>query len=402
MSTFAYTAVDSKDSYVKGNIESKNIRQATLTLEKEGFMIVNIRREERSQWDKINNALRSVSILDKIFFTRHLYTMLESGMGLDQAIKVTAEQTTNERFREILTDLYKRVQKGESLHSSLSHHHKYFSHFFVHFIKVGEASGKLDEVLGYLLEQQEKDYDLMTQARNAMLYPSIIISALFGIVILMMVFVIPKISAILTEYDVQLPLTTRILIGLSNFLVDYGLFLIPVVAIGVYFFARWTKTPKGGWYWDGFLLSLPRINEVIVQFNLARFARTMSALLKSGVVIDQALALASEVSGNSRFRKSLAEGITFIQKGIPLAEVLKGHTKLYPPLATRMIEVGEKTGKIDHMFTRLAVFYERAVASTMSNLASIIEPVLLLGIGFTVGFVAISVLTPIWKFSDTI
>ncbi len=402
MAIFFYTALDKANSYVKGKIEAKNDRQAYQQLEKEGFMVVNVQRELRSRWEKINSILQPVSRLDRIFFTRHLFTMLESGMGLDQAVKVTAEQTTNERFREVLMDIHRRVQKGESFHSSLAKHEKYFSHFFVNFVKVGEASGKLDEVLGYLLEQQEKDNDLFTQARSAMLYPSIIVTALFFIVTLMMVFVIPKITSILTEYHVKLPLATRILIGTSNFLLHYGIFLIPVVAVAIYFFNKWKKSKRGKWYWDGFLLSIPRLKVVIIQFNLARFARTMSALLKSGVIIDQAVKLSSEVLNNSRFRSSLTEGIGFIQKGIPLAEVLKGHPKIYPPLAIRMVEVGEKTGKIDHMFGRLAVFYERSVSSTMTNLASIIEPVLLLCIGFTVGFVAISVLTPIWKFSETV
>lgn len=402
MSIYFYTALDSANSFVKGKVEAKNERRAIEQLEREGFMIVNIQRERNSRWQRMNSLLNGVSRLDKIFFTRHVFTMLESGMDLDQAIKVTAEQTSNEKFREILLDIHRRVQKGESFHSSLSHHEKYFSHFFINFIKVGESSGKLDEVVGYLLEQQEKDYDLLVQARGAMLYPIVIMSALVGIVTLMMIFVIPKITSILTEYEVQLPLTTRILIGSSNFLLKYGIFLIPVVMVLVYLFRRWTRSVKGKRYWDSFLLKIPRLNTIIIQFNLARFARSMSSLLKSGVIIDQALQLSAEVSKNSYYRTSLTSGISFIQRGIPLAEVLKGNSRLYPPLAIRMIEVGEKTGKVDHMFTRLAIFYEREVSAAMTNLASVIEPALLLCIGFTVGFVAISVLTPIWKFSETI
>ncbi|PIS42610.1 MAG: hypothetical protein COT24_02695 [Candidatus Kerfeldbacteria bacterium CG08_land_8_20_14_0_20_40_16] len=402
MTLFKYTALDSKNSFVKGKIEAKSEKKAIAELEKEGFLIVNINQEKTSRFAKFNNIFKNVTRLDIIFFTRHLYTMMESGIALDQAVKITSEQVTNLKFKEILLDIYQRLQKGQSFYNALSHYDKYFSSFYINLIRVGEMSGKLDEVLSYLLDQLESDYDLKVKARGAMIYPSIIVSALFIMVIFMMVFVVPKISSILKEYDVELPLATRILIGISDFLLNFGLLLIPVIIILVIIFRKLKKTPKGKWRWDSLLLKIPQLNQIIIKFNLARFARSLNALLMSGVSIDVALKLSAEVSSNSHYQKSLKSGVRFIEKGIPLAEVLKGYPTLYPAITLRMIEVGEKSGKLTQMLKKLADFYEKSVAATMTNLASVIEPFLLLFVGLAVAFVAVSVLTPIWKFTETI
>ena len=402
MSIFFYTALDKKDSFAKGKVEAKNVKKAKAILEGEGFLLINISEENKSRWQKINNLFNSVTLLDRIFFTRHLYTMLESGIALDQAVKITSEQVTNDKFKIVLEDIHQGLQKGQEFNYCLAQHKTYFSNFFISLVRVGEKSGKLDEVLSYLLEQQESDYELVTKTRSALIYPSIIVSALVVMVVFMMIFVIPKVTGILDEYDVELPLATRILIGLSDFLINYGLFLVPVIILLIILIKKQIKTPKGKWRWDTLILKIPRINKIIMEFNLSRLTRSSSALLKSGVSIDKAIELAADVSNNSHYKKSLKDGIHFVQRGIPLAEVLKGSPKLYPPITTRMIEIGEKSGKLDHMLNRLAVFYQKSVTNTVTNLTSVIEPVLLLLIGLSVAFVAISILTPIWKFYETV
>ncbi|MFH1235913.1 MAG: type II secretion system F family protein, partial [Parcubacteria group bacterium] len=318
MLTFSYNALDKFNSYVKGTISADNVKKATALLEKEGFIIVNINQQKGKSFSKFNRLFESVSRVDQMFFTRHLYTMLESGMPLDQVIKVTAEQTTNPTFRQILDSVHDRLVRGQTLHSALNEHKKHFSQLFINLVKVGEMSGKLDKVLEHVLEQQEKDYDLITRARGAMVYPAIIIVALFAMVTMMMVFVIPKVTGILTEYDVELPIATRVLIWLSNFLIHYGFLLVPVLAVLIALFIRWTRSPKGKAKWDGFLLKIPRLKTVLIEFNLARISRALSTLLSSGVQLDQSLELASEVPGNYLYQDSLRSGIKFIQRGIPL------------------------------------------------------------------------------------
>ncbi len=402
MTTFTYTALDKSNSYLKGRIEAKNFKKAKTSLEQQGLLIVNLKSEKRYRFVKIDKYLTRVTRLDKIFFTSHLHTLLEAGIPLDQAIQAAAEQTTNQKFKEVLLDIYHNIQRGQSLYSSLAHHQQYFSNFYLSLIKVGETSGKLDSVLSYLLEQQERDYELLIKARGAMIYPCIILGAMLTMVTFMMIFVIPKVTSLLQEYKVDLPLATKILIIVSNILSNFGLILLPLLIILFWLFRRFIRTPQGSWWWDGLLLNLPWLNQIIKEFNLARFARAMSSLLKSGMVIDQALELSSAVVGNARYRKSIQASVGFVQKGISITEVFSGYPKLYPPITSRMIEVGERSGKLDYMLGRLANFYEKTISNTLSNITAIIEPVLLLSIGLGVGFIAIAILTPIWKFSSTI
>lgn len=402
MPIFTYSALNAVDSYVKGRIEASSLKKAQAKLEGEGLVVVTLKAEKAIHQFSLNKLLGRVTRLDRIFFTSHLYTLLEAGVAMDQAIKVTAEQAGNEIFREVLLNIYHRVQQGESLAGALERYPQHFPEFFVNLVRVGESSGRLIEILQYLLEQQERDYELISRARGAMVYPTVIIIAMIAIISLMMVFVIPQITSLLTEYSVELPLITKVLIYLSQFIIQWGWLLIPAVLVVFIMLAKLARTPAGQPYWDRFLLSLPKLKSIVKEFNLARIARALSVLLKSGVAIDKALVLAATVCGNTQYRTVFQNGVIFVQKGIPLAEVLRGQSQLFPPLTTRMIEVGERTGKLDHMLTRLAVFYEKAILHTLSNLSSIIEPVLLLLIGLGVGFMAIAILTPIWKFAESI
>lgn len=403
MAAFNYTALDATNTFVNGRIEAGNSKTAVKQLEREGFVIVNIKEEKRPRFGgRFNIVLNGISAQEKIFFTRNLYTMLEAGISLDHAIKTTAEQTTNEKFGGILMKVHGELQKGQPLHVALLPHKDVFHGYYINMIKIGEMSGRLDDVLSYLLEKLEKDQELLMKARGAMIYPVIILIALIVMVTGMLIYVIPRITNILNQYDVTLPLATRVLLWLSNFMVHNGVYLFIVFIIAGFAFYKTTRKGNARWRWHSFVLVLPGISMIVKEYNLARFARSTSALLRSGLGLDQALGLTAGVSSNSHYERSLTGAIKFVQRGIPFSEVLKGNPTLYPPLVTRMIEVGEKSGKLDHMLSRLAEYYEKSVSNKLSNISSVIEPVLLLLIGLSVGYVAIAVLTPIWSFSQTI
>ncbi|PIS04928.1 MAG: hypothetical protein COT81_03865 [Candidatus Buchananbacteria bacterium CG10_big_fil_rev_8_21_14_0_10_42_9] len=403
MAQFSYTAVDQANSTVRGHIQARSPKRASATLEQEGFLVVNLKKERNVKFEKINHSINRVTRLDKIFFTRHLYTLLESGIALDEAVKITAEQTDNYKFKDILLDIHKNVRSGQTLNIALRNHERYFSPFFINLVMVGEQSGKLDEVLLHLLEQQEKDYELITKVRGAMIYPSVIIAAALAIVGLMLTFVVPKIAEILTDYSVELPLATRFLIGLSEFLTNYGIVAVPLFLLLAFgSFKVWISKPRGRMQWDLVKLKLPVLKKIVTEFNLARISRAMGSLLKSGVSVDQAILMTASVTYNTHYKQSLEASVDLVRKGIPLTEILSGYPKLYPPILIRMLEVGEKTGKVDRMYEKLAIFYETSVTNTLNNLSVVIEPLLLLFIGGVVGFIAVAVLTPIWKFVETI
>ncbi len=402
MPFFAYTALDPQNAYSKGRIEARNSKAATAALEKQNLLIVNLKKEGSVRWRFLYQDLGGVGSQDKIFLTRNLHIMLEAGISIDQAISTTADQVSNRLFKAALLDIAQKLRSGQTLYRTLAIYPKYFSPFYINMIQVGESSGKLDETLANILTQQEQDAALRTKARSSMIYPIIIFCALILMVTLMLVFVIPNVAGILGSFHVQLPLATRVLLALSHAITRYGWFIGPIIIALVILFIRWTKTPKGKWRWDGFLLRIPRIGKVIQEYNVALFTRSLAALLHSGVSLDRALELAGVVAPNARFEEAAKKGISFIQRGIPLHEVMAGQNNLYPPLTIRMVEVGEKTGKLTHMLERLATAYESSVQTNLTNLSAVIEPFLLLTIGVTVGFVAIAVITPIWKYSATI
>lgn len=401
MPIFYYTALDQADAFTKGQIEARHRKAARAKLEGEGFVIVNIKQEKIQRWWN-TNFWQSISALDRIFFTRNLHTLVGAGISLDQAVNITAEQTTNDKLRPILEDIALNLRRGQTFHSVLNRYPNVFGRFFIDLVRVGEISGKLDETLGYLLEEQERDYDLRTKARGAMIYPIIILCALVIMVTFMLAFVIPRVAGVLDQYQVQLPLATRILLALSSFITSYGFYTLPVLVALVYGYVRWHRTVPGRRLVDGWLLKTPIVHRLIKEFNLARFTRSLSSLLKSGQSIDQALELCASTATNVHYQEALRGAIQFVRKGLPLGEVMKGNPKLFPPLTCRMVEVGERTGKLDDMTTRLAVFYEKSVSTSLENLSATIEPILILVVGLIVGFVAVSILTPVWKFSATI
>lgn len=401
MALFTYSALDAKNTYSRGTVTAGNPRQARVQLEQKGLTIITITKEKKTTWLNRDLGL-NVSAQDKILITRHLHTMLAAGIGLDQALKTLAEQTPQERLRAVLVDLERRVQSGQPFHQSLRQHPQYFSNLFVNLIQVGEKSGKLDQILQYLLDQQENEYRLRTKVVNASIYPSIIIMALLGMVSLMLVFVIPRVESVLSSYNVALPLQTRILLFLSRSLTHYWYYIVPVIIALILGVRRFLRSVWGKRQWDRLLLVMPMFKGLVKEINQARITRTLTTTLKSGVPIDKALELTLSITDHTSYRLALERAIKLVRRGVSLGEILRGYPQLFPPITTRMIDVGEKSGQLDHMLERLAAFYETSVDTKLTNLSSIIEPLLILLVGLTAGFVAVSVMTPIWSFSKTI
>jgi type IV pilus assembly protein PilC len=401
MQTFSYGALTADNSHIKGQAKGRNLKAVISKLESEGMLLIHIKRESKLFWEKLQ-TYSTVSRLDKIFFTRHLHSFLDAGIALNQAIKLAGEQTGNKKLAEILKDIYEKINAGKTLSKSLKPYRKYFSNYYISLIKVGEESGTLDNTLKHLLEQQEREYELISNIRGAMIYPSVVIAAAIGAVIFMMSFVVPTIAGVLLEYGGELPLTTKILIAVSNAIVNYGIFLAMGFAVGSYLLYRLVKTKSGKHIWEKILFNMPLIKKIVIEYNNARLMRAFSAPLNSGLSINQALDLATETCGNSHYQNSLTAVQPIIHRGVPLSEALRGYPNLYPPNVVGMLEIGEDTGKFDEMMKRLALFYEESVYHTFKNISSVIEPFLLLTIGVLIGFVAVSILTPIWKFAETI
>lgn len=306
------------------------------------------------------------------------------------------------RFRRVLNDVLKGVEGGRPLSESFAEHRKIFSELFIATVRAGESSGTLDRSLEDLAVQLTKSYELQRKIRGAMIYPVIVLTAALGIGIGLSYFVLPKVISLFTSITVELPLSTRVLIGFSKFMVAHGpAFFAGLIGgiIGLYYFLKWKPIRP---FTHGVILRLPVFGKLSRNFNLAMFARTMGTLLKSGIAIGEAFEITSQNIGNVRYRMALVRVKEGTETGIPASTVLEEYPKLFPSITTRMISVGERTGNLEETFGYLAEFYEDEVDNMSKNLSTILEPVLLIFIGLTVAFIAISIIAPIYNFIGSI
>ncbi len=401
MPNFFYIARDRTGQKIQGNLSASDKRTLARLLRDEGLILVKakIGKEKSLLGRKILGKFIPVSLLRKQLFTKHLAVMLKAGIPLSRALHILAKGEQKGKLKNIISDLHQGIEKGNSFAKSLEKYSNTFSPMFTSMVRVGETSGRLEEVLKYLSLQMKKDYDLKRKVKGAMIYPIIILCLMIGVAIMMVVVVIPKLIKVFEEAGVILPLTTRILISVTNFLLHNGLLVgLGLGGVGIILFL-FGRRKTGSKFTNRLWLILPIISGITKKVNLARFARTLSSLMKSGVPIVQSLNITALTLGNMYYRNILLESAKEVKKGTPITnsiEEQKNSNKLFPPIVTRMIAVGEETGTLDNILEDLALFYEQEVSDTMQNLSSIIEPILMVILGLGVGFMAVSIITPIY------
>ena len=354
---------------------------------------------------RVNRFLKkfsSIPISEKLFFVQHLGIMLKAGISLSVALKTLGKQTGNKRFANIINEISGNVEKGVSFTESLRPHEKIFGQLFISMIESGEISGKLEEVLKRLYIQFKKNHELLSKVKGALTYPIVILVAMTGIGTFMMIVVVPKITAMFKDFNAELPLVTKLLIKFSDSLVANGLLYIVAMIVVILFIVRLIKTRKGRYVFHGLLLKLPIFAPIIKKINLARFARTTSSLLKTDIMIIKSFQITANVLGNVHYRQALMEMSNKIKKGGTINEVVANYPKLFPPVVTKMIAVGEETGELDYILEELAEFYEGEIDQTMNNLPAIIEPILILVLGVVVGGMAVAVIMPMYTLTSAI
>lgn len=348
------------------------------------------------------NKPTKLPISQKIFFVQQLTVMLQAGISLSIALKTLSQQSESKSLKSIVQGLQQTVEKGNTLSKGLELYPKIFNDLFVNMIRAGESSGKLEEVLKELYIQMKKDHEIVSKVRGAMIYPAIVIAMMGAIGVIMMVYVIPSMTSVFKEMNVALPLPTRILIFISDFLVAQGIWVLIAVILLAGLFLRTIKTSKGKILFHKTLLKTPIAGQIIKKINLARFCRTLSSLLKTDIPIVQSFEITSKVLGNVIYKKALIDSIEKIKKGVRISESLNSYQDIFPPVVLQMISVGEETGELDNILIESALFYEEEVNQTMTNLPSIIEPVLMVILGIGVGAMAVSVILPMYTLGQSI
>jgi type IV pilus assembly protein PilC len=402
MPKYTYTAIGKDGKRETASIEAASLLAAGHLLKSQGLLPLNILEDKGRSFLATLDSLRGVSLKEKIVFIEDLQIMMKSGIAVPRALTIIAKQTKNQKFHLILQELASDVESGKSLHEAMAKHTRIFSHIFVSMVKVGEISGNLEKSLEYLGIQLEREADLKSKTKGAMIYPGVIVSAMVIIGLLMAIFVLPKLTGIFKEFNTDLPLATRIIIGFSDFMSNNALIVIggfvALVAGGIYIL----RTPQGQRGLDAVLLTFPIINPIVKKINLARSARVLSSMMGSGIAIVEGLQISSESVGNVYYQEILAEASNQVKLGKPLTESLIHHERLFPELAVQMLQVGEETGTMETILGQLAAHYEAEVDNTMRNLSSIIEPLLLLCIGGVVGVLALALIGPIYNISQGI
>lgn len=349
----------------------------------------------------MNVTFGRISSLDRVLLTKHLAVMLTSGLTLVEALDTAAEQVAG-KFRRVISGVKASVESGRSFADSLQKFPKVFPPIYVSTVRVGEASGTLSENLQHLSRQLEKDYELVRKVRGAMIYPAIVLFATFALGTGIAVFILPKLAKLFASFSAKLPTSTRILLEISRFFEHSGILFIVGLIVAIILLRFLLRSKPIRPLWHRVLLTLPLAGRVVRSVNLARMAWTLGTLLRSGVAITEAVAIVSESLDNEIYRRSLRRVGGSLERGMSLAKTLEAEGKLYPKIADRMVNVGERTGKLDEVLLYLAEFYEADLDHETKNLATTIEPILLLVIGLVVGFVAIAIVTPIYQLTGTL
>ncbi len=407
---FTYTA-KSMDGQVKsGVLAAKDKVELAHLLRAQGFMLTVAREEGEAGaqggaasgfMDKIA-GFRGISLIDKIMFTRNLAVMIGAGLALNRALSVLQEQTENKKFKDIIAEVATGIQRGKSFAECIGRHPAAFSDIYVAMVRIGETAGNLESVLNGLADQMKKDYEVVSRVKGALMYPGVIFTVMIIIGYLMMILVVPKLTATFSELGAKLPASTAFVIFLSDFLLNYWYVAVGGIVALIYGLRATLKTPWGKKNFDAAVLKMPVIKGLSRKMNSARFCRTLGILIDSGVPIVKALEILSKTLSNHFFSESLVTASAEIQKGKTLYESLKKYGKLYPPLVTQMIAVGEETGSLTKVLSRLAEFYEDEVNNLTKNMSTIIEPIMMVIIGAAVGFFALSMITPMYSVLDNI
>jgi type IV pilus assembly protein PilC len=408
MPTFTYIGKDQDGKSVTESVTAED-RFAVYDIARENGHTVDEVRDTKTlqlssllNMDRINYYLSRIKDDELVMVTRNLSSMLIAGLPLSRALSVIERQSSNPRLKGVMTDIAQQIERGSELNEALAQYPKVFSDLYVSMVRAGEEGGTLAEALSTLALQMERSSSLKKKIKGAMIYPSIVLIIMLSIGVLMMIYVMPSITATFVDLDVELPATTQALIATSDFMVAHTVIVLfgMIAAIAGFIYGLRTYYGKKIFHW--IIIRLPVIGQMVKETNSAQTARTLSSLLHSGVDVIRALTITEDVIQNVYYKPIIKEASTRVEKGTALSETFIEHSKLYPVLVGEMILVGEETGEISQMLEQLATFYENEVEQKTKDLSTIIEPILMVVIGGTVGFFALAMIAPIYSISDSL
>lgn len=402
MPIFTYTVKTAEGKTAKGKVEAHDADAAANLLRDRDFIVIALRPYSESSWiEKLIRLNQRVRAKHIAFFSRQLAVLINATIPMVRALRALVKQTTDTTLKKIVADIASDVDGGAKLSQAMNKYPQVFDAFFVHMVRAGETTGRLDQVLNYLADQKEQDYNLMSKIRSALIYPAFIISTMIIVGTLMMIYVVPQLTAIIIQSGGTLPLTTRILIGTSDFLVNYWWLVLMGIALAVVAYHVYVRTAPGRYYIDLIKIQLPVMGQLYKKIALARFAMSFSNLLASGVPITKALEISSAVMENAVYQALVDKTIVQVQAGNSIESVFVGNTHM-PSIVSQMISIGEETGRLDEILKKLAHFYLNEINIAVAALTSLIEPVIIILLGIAAAIMVTGILTPIYSITTSI
>lgn len=396
-----YRAVTQDGKTIRGLIEARDTKEAASYLRKHQLIPVKIIEEGKKGWARYLPFLKRTSSNDIVFFTRQLSSMITSGLTLIQALTILKNQLESDAMREVVSGVISDVEDGKTLSGALTKYPHTFSPLYIALIKTAESSGLLDKVLARLAENLEKKQRLRRTIRGALLYPIIIVVMMVVVMIVMMIFVVPQLTTLYGNMNLDLPFTTQIIIGLSNFFVNFWFVILILVVVGGFYLRSWYRKPSGRKTADEYLLKLPVFGNLWKQSMMAEFTRTLSLLIGSGSLVVESLAKSGDVLGNVIYKEAISLVAKRVEKGIDMGDAMEA-SSVFPPMVVEMVKIGEQTGKLDESLLKASEYFEREVEESVKVMTTLLEPIIMVILAMGVGFLIIAIITPIYNLISSI
>ena len=405
MNTFYYKATDQRGNSIEGNLEASDYGNAVAQVRSLNYLPINISETKSVKKLSIKLLIHKIGFKNKlpakdlVSTTQQLATLVDSGLTLDKALSILVDLAEKPQAKEVLAEVHKQVHAGSSFADALAAFPKVFSKLYINMIRAGETAGKLALSLNHVADFLEKSEELKANIRSAMVYPAILTSVGGFAVLVLFTVVIPRFSMLFDELGAALPLPTKIMLFLSSSMTNHWLAVLITLVLAVVCFIFYRNHEKGRMHWDGIVLKLPMFGSLEKKIEVSRFSRTMASLLSSGVAILQALTITKTILNNRVIAATMGPLHQGLKEGNGLSEPLQ-QTGIFPPLAVHMITVGEETGSLDVMLTKVANTYDREVERSIKQLISLIEPFMILSMALIIGFIVISMLLAIFSIND--
>lgn len=398
---FTYDAITSAGEKKKGTVDAATKDLAIAAVQHRGLIVLSITEEGAKGRFNISFFEKKVAMKDVVIMSRQISTLFEAQVSALKAFNLLATNTENPALVKILNNVSEDISSGTSISVALSKYPEAFSVFYVNMVKAGEESGKLTQVFSYLAEYLDRQYQLTSKTKNALIYPSFVIGVFIIVMTVMFVFIVPKLTSIIQESGQAIPFSTKIVIGVSNLLVHYGLFVFIAIIIFVLYMVRLSKTKSGQHYLDRLKISIPVFKNIYIKLYLSRIADNMETMLSSGIPIIRAIELTGSVVGNRVFEDVLKDVTEAVKSGSSLSDAFSRHPEI-PPIMAGMVRVGEETGSLGSILKTLGHFYAREVNEAVDTLVDLIEPFMIVGLGLGVGLLLTSILMPIYDIAGGI